>query len=76
MHWISFACSLTLSWDFATPLVSLSFLSRLLAALAPCCILIVSFCVSILALRGGGEGGADVAHFEGFAGSVCGSVGR
>jgi hypothetical protein len=41
LHWISLACSLTLSCDFAT-LVSLSLRSRLEAALAPCCAVVSS----------------------------------
>lgn len=40
-HWISMACSLALSCDFAT-LVSLSLRSRLEAALAPCCAVVSS----------------------------------
>ena len=35
-HWISFACSLTLSWDLADPFASFSRRARLEAALAPC----------------------------------------
>lgn len=36
LHWMSFACSLTFSWDLASPLAFLRLRSRFCAALAPC----------------------------------------